>query len=172
MAGVSVLACKQFWTDKRLSLKTQYKDTAAMQQIFKVLCDIESLANSTPISVEESKQWTAIISSAVDKRDDYCKVISGETLFSALHGTCTATLRELQKVLKDSTLQVEDSRQSAAGKGTATKRQGLVDLGLDVISVKQMTTARWSSKGTTSSVPPLFLVTLPRTAKSRHPQAL
>jgi hypothetical protein len=59
MAGVPVPTYKQFWTDKRLSLNTQYKElantypeaTPSIQQLLKVLCDIENLANSTPISV-------------------------------------------------------------------------------------------------------------------------
>jgi hypothetical protein len=44
--------------------------------------------------------------------------------------------------------------------------EGLVDLGFNVISVKQMSTARKSSEGTTHITLPLFLVTLPRTTKS------
>jgi hypothetical protein len=43
--------------------------------------------------------------------------------------------------------------------------EGLVDLGLDVISVKQMSTDRRSPEGT-PIILPLFLVTLPRTIKS------
>jgi hypothetical protein len=43
---------------------------------------------------------------------------------------------------------------------------GLLDLGFDVISVRQMSTARRSPEGSTSITLPLFLVTLPRTAKS------
>jgi hypothetical protein len=43
----------------------------------------------------------------------------------------------------------------------------LVDLGFEVISVRQMSTARRSPEGTTSITPPLFLVTLPRTTKSQ-----
>jgi hypothetical protein len=58
MAGVSVPAYQLFWTDKLLLLKTQYKDIAnkcadaapTMQQLFKVFCDTENVANSTPIS--------------------------------------------------------------------------------------------------------------------------
>jgi hypothetical protein len=43
-----------------------------------------------------------------------------------------------------------------------------VELGLDVISVKQMSTARRSpAEGTTAINLPLFLITLPRTAKSQ-----
>jgi hypothetical protein len=76
MAGVPVPAYKQFWTDKWLSLKTQYKDLAnkypdaapTIQQLLKVLCDIENLANSTTISVWDSKEWAAIIRPAEDNQ--------------------------------------------------------------------------------------------------------
>jgi hypothetical protein len=78
MAGLPVPAYNQFW-DKRLSLKTQYKNIAnkypdaapTMQQLFNVLCDIENLANSTPISIGESKEWAAIIASAENNPEDY-----------------------------------------------------------------------------------------------------
>jgi hypothetical protein len=47
---VSVPAYKQFWTDKRLSLKTQYQDidnkypdaAPTMQQLLKVLCGMRT----------------------------------------------------------------------------------------------------------------------------------
>jgi hypothetical protein len=79
MACVPVPAYEQFWTDKRLSLNTQYKDlantypdaTPSIQQLLKVLCDIEDLANSTPMSVGESKEWATTISSAEGNREDY-----------------------------------------------------------------------------------------------------
>jgi hypothetical protein len=46
---------------------------------------------------------------------------------------------------------------------------GLVSLGFDVISVKQMTATRHSPpEGTTTINIPLFLITLPRTAKSQE----
>jgi DNA mismatch repair ATPase MutS len=106
---VCVLTYKQFWTDKRLKLNTQYKDlanthpdaTPSIQQLLKVLCDIEKLANSTPISVGESKEWAAMISSAEDNREDYCKVLKGKTLFSALYGVYTVMLHDLNKLQKD-----------------------------------------------------------------------
>jgi hypothetical protein len=45
---------------------------------------------------------------------------------------------------------------------------GLVTLGIDVVRVKQMrTTRRAPSEGTTRNLP-LFLITLPRTAKSQE----
>jgi hypothetical protein len=45
---------------------------------------------------------------------------------------------------------------------------GLVSMGCDVICVKQMTTTRRNPppEGTTTAILPLFLITLPRTAKS------
>jgi hypothetical protein len=43
---------------------------------------------------------------------------------------------------------------------------GLVDLGFDVVSVKQMTSARRPPDGSNPIPLPLFLVTLPRTTKS------
>jgi hypothetical protein len=42
---------------------------------------------------------------------------------------------------------------------------GLVSLGLDIISVKEMSTTRRSRQGTETRNLPLFLITLPRTAK-------
>jgi hypothetical protein len=46
---------------------------------------------------------------------------------------------------------------------------GLIDLGFDTVSVKQMTTTRRSpSEGTLYKNLPLFLITLPRTAKSQR----
>jgi hypothetical protein len=45
--------------------------------------------------------------------------------------------------------------------------EGLVDLGFEAISVRQMSTARQSPEGTTAIILPLFLITLPRTTKSQ-----
>jgi hypothetical protein len=45
---------------------------------------------------------------------------------------------------------------------------GTVGLGFEVISVKQMSTARRSPEGTTSINLPLFLLSLPRTTKSHN----
>jgi hypothetical protein len=73
-------------------IANMYPDaTPSIQQLLKVLCDIEKLAYSTPTSVGESKEWAAIISSAENNREDYCKVLKGKTLFSALYGTYTVT---------------------------------------------------------------------------------
>jgi hypothetical protein len=45
---------------------------------------------------------------------------------------------------------------------------GLVDLGFDVVSVKQMSSARQSPDDSNPITLPLFLVTLPRTQKSQE----
>jgi hypothetical protein len=85
-----------------------YPDAApTMQQLFKVLCDIDNLANSTPISVGERREWPAITNSAEDNRENYCKVLRVKTPFSVLYGTYTVMLHDLIKVLKGSTQQVD-----------------------------------------------------------------
>jgi hypothetical protein len=71
-----------------------------MQQLFKVLCAIEDLASYTPASVGESEEWAAIVSSAEDNHESYCKALHRKTLFSTL--TYTMTLNELKNVLKAS----------------------------------------------------------------------
>jgi hypothetical protein len=44
--------------------------------------------------------------------------------------------------------------------------EGLVDIGFDVISLKQMSTTRRSATGSSTTNLPLFLITLPRSPKS------
>jgi hypothetical protein len=92
MAGVPVPTYRQFCTDKQSSLTSEYKTiivtysdaASSMQQLFKMLCDIEDLASYTPASVGESEKWAIIISSAEEARANYCRVLWGKTLFSAL----------------------------------------------------------------------------------------
>jgi hypothetical protein len=50
--------------------------------------------------VGESEEWAAIVSSAEDNCERYCKGLSSKTLFNALYGTYTVTLNELKNVLK------------------------------------------------------------------------
>jgi hypothetical protein len=76
----------------------KYPEAApSLQQLFKVLCDIEDVASYTPPSVGESKEWAAIVSSAEDNRENYCKALRGKILFTALYGTITVTLNVLKK---------------------------------------------------------------------------
>jgi hypothetical protein len=62
-----------------------------------VLC-----SSCTPASVGESEEWAAIVSSAEDSRESYCRALRGKALFSAQYGTYTVTLNELKNVLKAS----------------------------------------------------------------------
>jgi hypothetical protein len=52
--------------------------------------------------VGQSEELAAITSSAEENRENYCKVLRGKTLFSALYGTYTVMLNELKSVLKNS----------------------------------------------------------------------
>jgi hypothetical protein len=55
------------------------------------VCSIADLASCTRASVGESEEWAAIVTSAEDNRESYCKAISGRALFSALYGIFTVT---------------------------------------------------------------------------------
>jgi hypothetical protein len=54
-----------------------------VQQVHKVLNDIEILAGCTPAKVGESSQWTSLVNSE-DNRANFCKGLDGKTPFSAL----------------------------------------------------------------------------------------
>jgi hypothetical protein len=99
MADVPVPAYQELWTDKWSSLTNEYKDITnkypcaapSINQLLKVLCDIENLASYTPVSVGESEEWTAIISLAEDNRETYCKGLQMKPLFSTPYGTYAMT---------------------------------------------------------------------------------
>jgi hypothetical protein len=113
--GCATAGLSTVWDRQAVIAQTQYKDRTnkysdvapTMKQLLKLLCDIEPLANSTPIAAGESKKWAAVISSTEDNRENYCKVLKGKTLFCALCGTYTVTLHDLRKVLKDIAQQVD-----------------------------------------------------------------
>jgi hypothetical protein len=74
MAGVPAPTYQQFWTDRQTLLTNEtkglinkYSNAAlSVHQLLKVLCDIENLASDTPVSVNESEEWAAVISSEED----------------------------------------------------------------------------------------------------------
>jgi hypothetical protein len=68
--------------------------------LHKVLCDIEALAGCATASIRESEEWAAVVRSAEDNREGFCKTLRGKPLFSALYGTYTVTQNELKTVLK------------------------------------------------------------------------
>jgi hypothetical protein len=107
MAAVPVPAYQAFWTDKRASLQAEYKtlkgnypeaDTQ-YRQLLKVLCNIEDVASYTPAVVGETPEWTATVE---ETTNNYCKALSGTTLFSALYGTYKVTLNDLKTILRAS----------------------------------------------------------------------
>jgi hypothetical protein len=74
-----------------------------LKQLFKVLCDIEDVAGYTPASVGDSDQWSSIVNTAEDNRQNFYKALGGKTLYSALYGTYTVAPQELKALLKAST---------------------------------------------------------------------
>jgi hypothetical protein len=65
-----------------------------------VLSDIEILAKCTPAKARESSEWTSIVRSAEENRANFCKILKGKPLYSALYGIYTLTLNELKAVLQ------------------------------------------------------------------------
>jgi hypothetical protein len=92
MANVPVPGYQAFVTEKRVTLKSEYKQLlgqfpdadAQLKQLFKVVCDIEDVPGYTPASVGESQEWSAIVNTADDNRQNFCKALTGKTLLSAL----------------------------------------------------------------------------------------
>jgi hypothetical protein len=76
---------------------------AQLKQLCKAICDIEKMARHTPISVAENQQWSSIVSMAEKSRQNFCKALTGKTMFSDLYYTYTVTLHELKAMLKAST---------------------------------------------------------------------
>jgi hypothetical protein len=121
-----------FWTEKRVTLKSEYKQLigqfpnadAQLKQLFKVVCDIEDVAGYTPASVGESQEWSAIVNTADDNRQNFCKALTGKTLFSALYGTYAVALQELKAVLKAS----NTAGQSQILKSSATQEDGFKEV--------------------------------------------
>jgi hypothetical protein len=124
MMDVPVPGYQSFWTNTCSSLKSEYHcqigqfpdADAQLKKLFKVLGDIQCVAAFTPVG--DSEQWSAIVNS-VENRQNLCKALSGETLFSALCGTYTNTvgLHEIKAVPKTSTL----ASQSKTPKSAATQ---------------------------------------------------
>jgi hypothetical protein len=69
-------------------------------QLFKVLCDIQDVAGYVPPSVGESEEWTIIVNTVEENCVNYCKALSGRTLYSALYGTYSISLKELKGLVK------------------------------------------------------------------------
>jgi hypothetical protein len=73
---------------------------SSVQQVYKVLSDIEILAGSTPAKVREISGWTSIVKSAEEDRENFCNGLDEKTRFSALNCMYTMTLNEMKVVLQ------------------------------------------------------------------------
>jgi hypothetical protein len=106
MADVPVLRFRKYWTQTLTSLNSQshaitnkYTEAGSVvQQVHKVLNDIEILAGCRLAEVEEGSEWTTIVNSAEEKRANFCKYLDGKPLFRTLYGMYTVTLIELKAV--------------------------------------------------------------------------
>jgi hypothetical protein len=85
MADVPVSGFQKCWAQKLASLKSEclaimnkYPEAASVvQQVYKVLSDIEILAGCTPAKVEESSECTSTVNSAEENRVNFCKTLDG-----------------------------------------------------------------------------------------------
>jgi hypothetical protein len=82
------------------------------------------MARYTPASVGESEQWSSIVSTAEENRQNFCKVLNGKNLFSALYGTYTVALHELKAVRKATA----PAGQSKTPKSAATQWDGFKEV--------------------------------------------
>jgi hypothetical protein len=93
MTGVPVPGFRKYWTQKLASLNSQchaitnkYSEAGSVvQQVHKVLNDVEVLAGYTQAKVGESPKWTTIVNSA-ENRINFCEGLDGKPLFSVLYG--------------------------------------------------------------------------------------
>jgi hypothetical protein len=113
MADVPVPGFRKYWTQKLASLKSEchaitskYPEaTSVVQQVCRVLSDVETLAGCTPAKVGDGSECTSIVKSAEENRANICKGVNGKPLFRALYGMYTVTLNELKTVFKVSAQQ-------------------------------------------------------------------
>jgi hypothetical protein len=132
MADIPVPGYQAFWTDTCNKLKLEYQQLigqfsdadAQLKQLFKVIRDIEEMARYTPASEGESEQWSTIVSTAEENRQNFCKVLNRKNLFNALYGTYTVALHELKAVLKAST----PAGQFKTPKSAATQKDGFKEV--------------------------------------------
>jgi hypothetical protein len=120
MADIPVPEYQAFWTDTSKRLKSEFHQLtwqfpnadARLKQLLKVIRDIEEMARYTAASVGESEQWSSIVSTAEVNRQNFCKALTGNTMFSALYCTYTVELHDLKAVLKAKPQQASLSNQS------------------------------------------------------------
>jgi hypothetical protein len=103
MADVPVPGFRKFSTQKLASLKSEcraithkYTEAASIvQQVHKVLSDIEILAGCAQPEVGGSSERTSIVNSAEENTANFCKGLDEKPLFSALYGMYSVTLNDM-----------------------------------------------------------------------------
>jgi hypothetical protein len=128
MAAVPVPGYQACWADKGQTLKSEYQQLVArfpdadsqLKQLFKLLCNIEGAAGYTPASVGGSEEWSSIVNAAEENQINFCKALTGKTLFSALYGIYGVTLNDLKALLKASC----PAGQSVTPKSAAPREDG------------------------------------------------
>jgi hypothetical protein len=108
MTNIPVPGYQAFWTNARKTFESEFQRLTQqhpeaeeqIQQLLKILRDIEDVAGHTPKPVGESQKWTNIVSAMEENRASYCKSLSGKSLYSALYGSYTVTLNELRGLIK------------------------------------------------------------------------
>jgi predicted O-linked N-acetylglucosamine transferase (SPINDLY family) len=83
-----------FWTEKYNKLKSENQQIIGqfpnadgkLKQLLKVIRDIEEIARYIPASVGESEQWSTIVSTTEENRQNCCKVLNGKNVINALYG--------------------------------------------------------------------------------------
>jgi hypothetical protein len=82
------------------------------------------MARYTPASVGESEQWSSIVNTAEENRHNFCKALTGKTLFSAVYGTYKFALHELKATLKANNL----AGQSKTSNSASTQEDGFKEI--------------------------------------------
>jgi hypothetical protein len=89
MADVQVPGFPKYWTKFLASLNPQchvitnkYPEAVSVvQQVYKVLNEIEIIAGCAPAKVGESPEWATIVNCADKNRINLCKILVGKAAF-------------------------------------------------------------------------------------------
>jgi hypothetical protein len=119
---------EQFWLQEVKNLQISYKGIIAkhpdsdgvLQQVYKELGDLVSLAGCTSTNAGQSEQWVHIVNAAIADKISLAKILKGKSLYSALYGTYTVALSELKAILQGS---AKNSPQQATATPTAALPQ-------------------------------------------------
>jgi hypothetical protein len=71
-----------------------------LQQVYRVLGDLVSLAGCTPKSVGDSDAWVRTVDAAKRDKLSLSKILKGKSFYSAVYGTYSVTLSELKTILQ------------------------------------------------------------------------